>query len=317
MRAVSRRAGALGCLVVIQAALLNAIAILAAEAAPAYRHGWWSQAALAPGVTVRPPDVPPGGLYVEASPSGPLALAAVEIDVGRTLRVDSLVLGVVGTPVITAPPLACELTSDFVPADGGAWEDKPSYNCSSAITGVLDADRKRVAFDVRQVSHDGLVRLAILAGGEADRVALQPPDDAGVLTSPLPSSAGTVTPVPEPSRVPSGVGTQQPGALWQGAVPGPVVPLPGTQTPTPQVAPLVAASTPTLVPTVSSTPTPRTHRLAVGAGLALLLLCLCYWADGFGAVPLRRRLARADVAAVAGSSAPRRPLPPTEAAADA
>src|SRR5437016_2184371 len=48
-----------------------------ARAASADRHGWWSRASLAPGLGVTPPDVPPEGLYVEGSPTGPVAFAAL------------------------------------------------------------------------------------------------------------------------------------------------------------------------------------------------------------------------------------------------
>ena len=304
------------------ALVLGGVALAAWLSAPAPRvwadspaaYGWWYEANA--GLAVAPPS-PPGapadGLYVANGVSGPTAIAALTIPVPSGAAMGPLVLHVAGNPLMTQPPVACPLRSSFKPAEGGAWSDRPTYDCNQAQkVATVDAAKTTATFDASPFLHDGAVAVVILAGGPTDQVGFTKPD-AGTLPvsnepgatpggGALPGDGGSSALVPPPLAQPTeSTPLPFPG---ESAAP-PVLSTPGNPAvaagPGPQAA---AVPGPTgAVPARVAVPAPSGWRARVGEvlGAAAVVLALVAWSEGYGllggrvpslASPLSARSAR-------------------------
>ena len=232
-------------------------------------------------------------MYVQSLPSGPSAISAVEFAVPPGATVGVLTLTITGTPLVTAPPVVCLLTSPFTSAEGGPWKDRPSYDCTHQVAGIVNAGKTQVTFAVTGLVNASDLRLAVLAGGSADRIAFAKPG-ADALTVTAPSQSLSVAPAPQPSTT----------AAF--AAPVPAAPDALAVLPPPAAAESPPASSPTVAPaptappagqatpaaSASASPSPVRRTLGTTLGVVLLLLLIIYWADGFGAVPLRTAVSR-------------------------
>jgi hypothetical protein len=267
-------------------------------------YGWWAQTSvgLGPLGPMAPPDVPPNGLYVQNSASGPIAISALQFLLPAGTEPSALTLHITGRPVITIPPIICPATSSFGSVEDGAWSLHPSYDCSHPVTGRLDASRSAVQFDVAQLVRDSALTVVVLAGGTADRIPFSQPgtDALGLvnLTPTIPSGRhnSVVQALPAPSHVLSRPNVETPSA----AIPSEIghVERNGLRVASPVLAPPAAAGQP---PTALSNTRPssgprkpdsRLRDTATTVGVMLLILSILYWADGFGAVPVRSILVR-------------------------
>ena len=187
----------LGTLAVGAAALAGALLGSApsgwADAPAAY--GWWYAAnAGLPVPPPPPPSVPSDGLYVANDVGGPSAIAALSVPVPSGAGMGPLVLHIAGTPLMSQPPVACPLRSAFKPAEGGAWSDRPTYDCAQAEkVGSVDAAKTTVTFDASPFLRDGAVGVVILAGGPTDQVAFNRPGPDTLTVSTAPGAVATPT----------------------------------------------------------------------------------------------------------------------------
>ncbi|MEA2682594.1 MAG: hypothetical protein QOK05_922 [Chloroflexota bacterium] len=260
-----------------------ALSAPASASTPSDMHyGWWTQAAAGGLGGAIAPDVPADGLLVQNSPSAPVAMAAISFSVpdGGTATIK---LDTAGHPVMTQPPQACLLTSPFTPSEGGAWTDRPTYDCKAPLAG--QASGTSITFAATSLARGGRVAVAILAVGAGDRIAFAkpvvdiqaPPPQQAVAPEPVPQPGGvvdtgaTVPPIPAPAFVPGVINVGPPPA------------------PTSAVAPPPVAAVPNTLPRVITRATPSSLRGKVGTylGMALLLAAIVYWADGFGVIALR------------------------------
>ena len=219
----------------------------AAAIAPADLHyGWWTQAAAGGLGGAIAPDVPADGLLIQNSPSGPVALAAISFSVpdGGTATIK---LDTAGQPVMTQPPQACLLTSPFTPVEGGAWTDRPTYDCKAPVTG--QAAGASVTFAPTSLARGGRVAVAILAVGAGDRIAFAKP--VVEIQAPPPQQTAAQEPVPQPG------GVADTGAVVP-PIPAPAV-VPGVINPAPAPAPTSAAAP----PPVAAVPNPLPRAITV------------------------------------------------------
>jgi hypothetical protein len=174
-----------GSAVLAVAALAVMLLPTSAEANGPTKYGWWYEANQGlPVPPPPPPQVPPDGLYVGNGFSGPTAISALTFTVPSGAGVGPLTLKIAGNPTITQPPSACTLSpasAGYKPAQEGAWSDRPSYECKKAqITGSVDANQTSVTFKVDPFLANGILSLVVLAGGAADQIAFQKPDDSAL-----------------------------------------------------------------------------------------------------------------------------------------
>ena len=186
-----------------------------AKAAAPSKDGWWTVTNSGLGFTPPAPQVPSGGLYIENGFTGPTAISALTFEVEPGSAVGSITLKISGNPVITSPPVACPITAagqNYQPAQGGAWSDRPAYDCSkSQVTGTVSSDKTSVAFDGAPLLANGTVAAVILAGGQADRVAFDAPGPDTIAVTPSGSESGvngtpSAVPPGEPAGTPVGIG---------------------------------------------------------------------------------------------------------------
>lgn len=265
---------------------LQLVAALPADAAAPSIYGWWSQAGVA-GVGPAPqPDVPSDGMFVQNGPTGAIAISALQFSLQPGVTVGQLTLNITGQPVITSPPIACPATAAFQPAEGGSWSDHPHYDCSTPVTGSVNAASTQVQFQVARFASGQSLSVVVLAGGSADRVAFtKPGPDALAETSS--ALAGPADGFTNPALVIPPVPVPVPQFSFVPPVavnPVPVAP-PVAALPAPPRAPAILAA--------GAVGTPRSFRQDAidGLALALILLAILYWSDGFGAWRLRTSLA--------------------------
>jgi hypothetical protein len=258
-----------------------AICATAASADAPVVAGWWSLTSLGPG-GVTPPDVPADGLFVQNLPSGAAAVSALEFRLpAQASSATSITLQITGAPIITQPPIMCAATSRFAAAQSGAWSDRPSWDCSLAIVGVVDAAQSRIQFGVDPLVEGSTLSVVVLAGGPVDRIPLQRPDFETLtqVSSDTEPAVDTDTP---PPITPAEPFSADPDLFDVPAFPGSALPEVTSTTQTTQAVEHAApvAATPRTVP--------QTSNGALGTAVLLLaLLGIMYWSDGFGLVPLR------------------------------
>lgn len=154
----------------------------AGEAAGPARQGWWwgSSAVSIGGTPPAPPDVPPDGLYVAGGLRGPQAYAAIEYNLAGGAHPSTLTLVLAPSSFNTpnANVLACVLRDSdapFKPAQGGASSDAPGYDCQRSVKGVLTSGNA-YAFDITGLIEDGRLAIAVVPGGETDRLVFSSAD---------------------------------------------------------------------------------------------------------------------------------------------
>lgn len=255
-------------------------------------YGWWTQTNVG-GIVLAQPDVPEKGMLVENGPTGPIALSALRFSLEDGATATRLELPISGTPVITQPPLACIASNAFKSAQGGAWEGRPEYDCKQSVPGVVNAEQTQIRFVVETLAERRSLSVAILAGGPTDRIAFAQPGPETLslkikgTRSPSPSG-----PAPESGSIdPSTVSDERNVCCATGeSIAPPVRESEGQgRERNPGAAAPAVASKPDALPGPDVSGQGDSTRRAVGTttGVALLLLCILYWSDGFGALGLR------------------------------
>ena len=178
---------------------------VSAGADSASSFGWWYQLndSALPLAPPPPPGAPSGGIYVQGTLAGPTAYGAVRFtSQGTTAGVISLAIESTTGAVEVA---VCPTTAAWQAADGGVWQKRPTFDCStSKALGVTAADGKSLTFQVTD---------AFAAAGEYDLAIVPDPTAQTVfslsLTAPGPdfftptsSAPTTVPPVTEPPVLP-------------------------------------------------------------------------------------------------------------------
>jgi len=285
----------LAAVVVVAAAAMVASAPAGWTDAPS-AYGWWYEAnAGLPVPPPAPPSAPPDGLYVANGVSGPTAIAALTVPVPSGAAIGPLVLHVAGSPLMTQPPLACPLSASFKPAEGGAWSDRPTYDCAKAQkVASVDSAKTTVSFDASPFLRDGAVAVAVLAGGPTDQVAFAKPGPGTLAVS---NNPGAV-PGPDSTAVSPDAGV--PATDVSPSLVAPVLDTPLTAPPAfGGPLPASAGAPPTAAPgaqgaasraagaisPVAAAGSPRSGwRSRVGGllGIVAVLLALGAWNEGFG-----------------------------------
>ena len=180
-----------------------------AGAAKPAQQGWWEGASPLQPVTdllaslglefggLNAVDVPPDGLLVQGGTAEdqPAAYAAVAFAVGSDDITGPLRLA----PAPTAASVpgsalkACPLDNpSFTPAQGGAPETGPGYDCLGAVAATVAEDGAYLV-DVTTLRRDDRVAVAILPAATSARVVFQAPgDDALPLRSVSPAAPGAI-----------------------------------------------------------------------------------------------------------------------------
>jgi hypothetical protein len=254
-------------------------------------HGWWTQAYVE-GIGSVQPDVPEKGMLVENAPTGPTAISALRFSFKDRATAKRLKLSIAGTPVISLPPVACVTTTKFESAQGGAWEDGPPSDCKRSVAGVINADRTEIRFAVKMLANRRNLSLVIFAGGPTDRIAFAKP---GRDTLSLSIKAAPTSPPPPQSepQAPSTVSEEPATGTGNVTLPGP---LGRRDAPVAQPDTVAAAPSPVAQPPARPTADEigggeGKRALGTTLGVALLLLTILYWSDGFGAIGIRSSLA--------------------------
>ena len=246
-------------------------------------YGWWSQTSLG-GAALIAPDVPVDGLFVQNVPFGPAAVSALEFRLppqGPDPVQTSITLQISGTPIITQPPVICAATSGFAAAQGGAWSDRPGYDCSRSVVGVVDAAQTQVKFAVDPLVSGSTLSLVVVAGGPVDRVPLKRPD-FGTLTQTYSGTVGAVGPVALPSTTPTA-----PLPVGPDVTEVPVLPRVDIPATTSTSSPPDDVVRTTRVAAAPRTPHKEGNTAIGVVGLLLVVLGIIYWSDGFGVLPVR------------------------------
>jgi hypothetical protein len=294
-----------GIAVTVTVGFLSALTVIrplsaAADSVAPSVYGWWSQSSVN-GTDPTARDVPPDGMLVQNGPSAPspgalpqpgapppspLAVSALQFSLAPTAGAGTLTLSITGQAVITQPPLVYRATNTFTAAEGGSWSAAPGYDSSHPIIGVVNAASTEVQFTVASLATTGSLAVVVLAGGAADRIAFTKPGPDSLSETVAPPVAGVTPPasVTAPTRLPPPISVPLP-------IPGPGVPPPATTNPgvaalpPPARAPVADSGTATVGP-------PSSGRAVLGPlAVALLVLAILYWTDGFGALRLRTSIA--------------------------
>ncbi|MEW6476922.1 MAG: hypothetical protein AB1679_32090, partial [Actinomycetota bacterium] len=175
-----------------------AFAALLADARPAIAHapaatGWWwignQSPRPLPEVAALRPETPDGGLYVAGNPAGEEAVSALRFQVLPSVtdaRLELRAAGSSGTPGLQA----CRVTSAWSPAVGGRWEERPAYDCSTAVRAAASEDGRTFSFEVGPLVAGPVFDVVITAAptDPAGRpplfqVAFEAPDSRSLSTS--------------------------------------------------------------------------------------------------------------------------------------
>jgi hypothetical protein len=272
------------------------------------KYGWWYEAnGGLPVAPPAPPQVPSDGLYIENGFSGPTAISALTFTVPSGAALGPMTLKIAGTPTMTQAPIACAVSpasAGYQSAEDGSWKDRPSFDCKKAQSaGAVDSGRTTVAFNVDSFLANGTVAVVILAGGSADRVALQKPDagalqvtsgdsGAGVRSNPAISDnsgqASGLTSQPSPvaggSPLPlidTGAGVAGPGPSATTATAGPPGGPPAA-TPSGSGSLSGSPSSERTNPVNATTRQSWRTQLAMTSGSIAVLLALVAWTLGYG-----------------------------------
>lgn len=187
-----------------------------ADADAAGAFGWWYQLndSSLPVAPPPPPGAPSGGIYVQGTLAGPSAYGAVRFSSpGTTAGVATLAVESSNGAVEVA---MCPTSSAWQAADGGPWQARPTFDCStSKALGVLAADGKSITFQLTD---------AFGQAGEYDLAIVPDPTAQTVfslsLTAPGPAfftpTSNTPTTLPPVETFPPAVDTDSSGAFDTG-----------------------------------------------------------------------------------------------------
>lgn len=232
-------------------ALLLALAVAPhAAAAPPESQGWWwrAQSGVLAAVPA-PPQVPPGGLYVEGAPDGASAVSALRFRLPEGVIGVSLVLKVAQEQGGEAAVLlACPAEGPWVPAIAGQWDERPGAACDGqGVLGQRAEDGSAWTFPLTLAPATGLLEFVLLPGADDSRpeglngsvfsIAFEAPDQATLVTRVAGSSQPPFDPPPaaqpppdfggSPFMPPTSTGTPgvwpDPAAEAETAVPDPSV----------------------------------------------------------------------------------------------
>lgn len=138
------------------AAAIPFVLTTSADADAAGSFGWWYQLndSSLPVAPPPPPGAPSGGIYVQGTLAGPTAYGAVHFSSpGTTAGVAKLAVESSNGAVEVA---MCPTTSAWQAADGGPWQARPAFDCTtSKALGVLAADGKSIAFQLTDAFGNG------------------------------------------------------------------------------------------------------------------------------------------------------------------
>ena len=244
-------------------------------------HGWWTltNPGGLPTTPPAPPDVPAGGLLIQAGPGGPSAFAALLYELGPGTSAGKLTLAVApnsGTTPMAKLQLCPLLQPINHPEAGGPMSDAPPYNCGKSVGAGPSTDGKSYEFDAGGLVSDNLVAVAILPADPVERVVFSAPDanslatqpgssdtassglDSGAATSP--SDAGTASSQDTASGLPGTISSP----TFADSVPGASATGPTSVSPAPAAAPpATGGNGGAFVPAVSSGPEEATPLLVV------------------------------------------------------
>ena len=172
-----------------------------AQEADSIEAGWWTSSPLPP------PDAPADGLVVQGSlqSESPTAYAAVSATLSSGSTALSLTLQVAeGSASTPGSTLAlCPLTDAFTPAQGGAADGGPAYDCAtSQVTATASEDGTSYTWDISGMPTTDAVAVAVVPTTPTDRVVFSKPTTASVTVEVAPAT-------PEPADQ---SGTPEPAA---------------------------------------------------------------------------------------------------------
>lgn len=198
--------------------------VLADTAAAVDDIGWWSRANQDPAVggVLVVPDVSPGQLLVEGTPEGATAIAALRATLPDrtgnavlTLRAASQVGG------DTAVLLACQSGSGWTGVHAGAWDAKPSPDCSQSVQGIPSDDGTEWTFAIAPLQFGDQLDVVLTPGrdpssqeafGSAFRVVFERPTAEAIDVTPIAGDGGSSPPPTAPSPPLGTPGAPAPGA---------------------------------------------------------------------------------------------------------
>jgi hypothetical protein len=249
-------------------------------ASPA-RAAWWARTN-ANGITTPPPPDAGNGLFVEGTPAGPAAIAALWFDLPARAVTGNLVLHVTSTVGMRNGLSACPLSAPmpFTSVQNGAWADAPAYDCTTAARGTLDTAGTTVTFPSAGLVRARVLAVAIVPSG-TDRAAFAMPADDALAVS-VPDEPVVAAATVEPAST-------QPSDVFFPAA-GPAIAFPeAAPTSTPAVAGPPARPTPTaaVAPVTTAKHHPWRHTAAVVVGMALLIGALVFYTQGHGLLGAR------------------------------
>jgi len=203
-------------------------------------QGWWTLTNPLP----TPPDVPAGGMLVQAGLGSPASFAALVYEVEPGASAVTLTLTVAPNSATTPSSILqlCPLTGPIAhPEQGGPLADAPAYKCDLNVTAGPASNGKDYQFSVSGLVSDGLLAVALLPNGSSDRVVLSSPDTNSLSTQQ--TSVLGATPPPAATDTLGASGSVS-GPPAEGVSPGVAAPplgpgaLPGVDTPgSPAVSP--------------------------------------------------------------------------------
>lgn len=187
--------------------------------------GWWSDAPTA--------SAPAGGVAIGANPSGPAAVAAVLVDLGKdgASRVNLSLHQSGGAAPAGASIVAC-VVGTFTPVEHGPMAEAPATVCEGTSTPIkVSGDGVTWSADLSDLVGDktGKVGIALVPGPGAGLFDLQFDTVNGSVSANRSSTATTTPPRPSASSSPSPATSSSP------------TPRPAASTFTPPSAPSVAA----------------------------------------------------------------------------
>lgn len=282
---------------------------LPASAAEPATDGWWYQpqrlSGLTPVVLPAPPYVPAGDLLVEATISGPNAVAALRLLVPPGEQAGVLRLPITSTRGVP-DVVICKTLSGWGPAEAGNWDLRPSCD-GKPLPLAISPDGKTLTTDVSLLVRNGV--LDVLLAPRVDEqgttaafsITLTAPTVDVLTTTPVPASNAPAAAAPGPPAAPAAPPKSfvpaQPSRIVAGApaIPGTpgVAAVPAPEVPAP-VAALPVAAPQAVRRTAAPADTART--LAV---LLLILTAGVAWILSRGRARLPRPLV-----AVAGTPDP-------------
>lgn len=289
-----------------------------ADAAPASSIddvGWWARVHQEPtlGGLLAPPDVEEGQLLVEGTPEGATAIAAVRATLpeGATNPVLTLpTASAVGAEA--AVLLACQTGSGWTGAHAGAWDAKPSPDCTQSVQGLVAEDGSSVSFalaplqfgdQVDVVLTPGVVDGAEGAPSSAFRIVFEGPDVSSIEVT---EGTATGSGPPPPIGPPVSFDTSPPPAIGAGSSGGSFTPpapssggevalppvraaLPETEQGATATAPIAQAQQPLAAPALAATG--GSDGRLLGVIVVLAAGALLYWSSQ-QPVPQRQLLSR-------------------------